>query len=124
MLNYLNRFLLVACVLAAIPVASAQTFQAQITGVVCDASGAVIPNARVAATNVATGVASSTECNDQGIYRLLALPPGQCSLSTSLRGFKTSEQDPITLQVNDSLHRNRRFRSLAGFTVICIRTIV
>ena len=34
--------------------APAQTFQAQITGVVRDPSGAVIPNARVVATNIAT----------------------------------------------------------------------
>jgi hypothetical protein len=80
---------------------SAQTFQAQITGVVRDPSGAVIPNAKVVATNIATRVAYSAESNGQGIYRLLALPPAQYKVSTSLAGFKTSEQGPITLQVND-----------------------
>ena len=80
---------------------SAQTFQAQITGVVRDPSGAVIPNASVVATNTATGLAYSTQSNEQGIFRLLALPPAQYKLSTSLTGFKTSEQGPITLQVND-----------------------
>src|SRR5436190_7604984 len=80
---------------------SAQTFQAQITGVVRDPSGSLIPNARVVATNTATGVAYSTESNAQGIYRVLSLPPGQYKLSTSIAGFKTSEQGPITLQVND-----------------------
>src|ERR1041384_6241261 len=81
--------------------ASAQTFQSQITGVVRDPSGAVIPNARVVATNIATQVAYSAESNGQGIYRLLALRPAQYKLSTSLAGFKTFEQGPITLQVND-----------------------
>src|SRR4051812_34371854 len=80
---------------------SAQTFQAQITGVVRDPSGAVIPNAKVVATNIATRVAYSAESNGQGIYRLLALPPAQYKVTTSLPGFKTSEQGPVTLQVND-----------------------
>src|SRR5438876_3437653 len=80
---------------------SAQTFQAQITGVVRDPSGAVIPNAQVVATNVATRVSYSTESNAQGIYRLLALPPARYKLSVALAGFKTFEQGPITLQVND-----------------------
>src|SRR5438552_15975906 len=82
-------------------VADAQTFQAQITGVVRDPTGAVIPNARVTATNMATRLTYSIESNGQGIYRLLALPPAQYRLTTSLAGFKTSEQGPVTLQVND-----------------------
>ena len=81
--------------------ASAQTFQAQITGVVRDATGAVIPNAKLVATNVATGVAFTAQSNEQGIYRFLALPPAQYKVSSSMQGFKTFEQGPITLQVND-----------------------
>src|SRR5712672_2816441 len=75
-----------ACILAAalLSSVSAQTFQAQITGVVRDPSGAVIPNAKVVATNIATRVAYSTESNGQGIYRLLALPPAQYKVTTSL----------------------------------------
>src|SRR5207249_7428712 len=98
-----SRKVLLACLLASawLSAISAQTFQAQITGVVRDPSGAAIPNARVVATNIATRVAYSTESNGQGIYRLLALPPAQYKVSTSLAGFKTSEQGPITLQVND-----------------------
>src|SRR5947209_3772067 len=97
------RSVLLACLLAAglAGTVSAQTFQAQITGVVRDPRGAVIPNAKVVATNTATGVAYSAESNGQGIYRLMALPPAQYKVATSLAGFKTSEQGPITLQVND-----------------------
>ena len=81
----------------------AQTFQAQMTGEVRDASGSVIPKVKVTATNIATGAPFSTESNEQGIYRLPALPPGQYNLSASLSGFKTYEQGPITLQVNDNV---------------------
>ena len=81
----------------------AQTFQAQMTGEVRDPSGSVIPKVKVTATNIATGAPFSTESNEQGIYRLPALPPGQYNLSASLTGFKTYEQGPITLQVNDNV---------------------
>ena len=80
---------------------SAQTFQAQITGVVKDSTGAVIPNAKVTATNTSTGVAYSTESNGSGIYRLLALPPAPYKLAATMTGFKSFERGPITLQVND-----------------------
>ena len=83
--------------------AAAQSFQAQITGVVRDTTGAVIPNARLKATNISTGVESSAESNDQGIYRFLALPPAQYKVSSNMTGFKSFEQGPITLQVNDAI---------------------
>src|SRR5690349_21088432 len=95
------RWLLFGVVLAVFSSLHAQTFQAQITGVVQDATGALIPNAKIVATNTATGVTYSTESNSQGIYRLPALPPAEYKLSASLAGFKTSEQGPIRLQVND-----------------------
>ena len=84
----------------------AQTFQAQMTGEVRDASGSVVPNVKVIATNIATGAVFTTQSNEQGIYRLPALPPGQYNIAASLTGFKTYEQGPITLQVNDIVTLN------------------
>ena len=83
--------------------AFAQTFQAQIIGVVHDATGAVVPNAKVTATNVATGVPYGTESNSQGLYRIPALPPAQYRITATVKGFKTFEAGPVTLQVNDSV---------------------
>jgi hypothetical protein len=84
----------------------AQTFQAQMTGEVRDASGATIPRAKLTATNIATNTSVITESNDQGIYRFLALPPGQYNVAAGATGFKTYEQGPITLQVNDNVTLN------------------
>src|SRR5438270_439228 len=99
------RSFVIVCWIGAITAASiaAQSYQAQITGVVRDSTGAVIPNARLKATNIATGVESVAESNDQGIYRFLALPPGQYKVSSNMTGFKGFEQGPITLQVNDAV---------------------
>src|SRR5215510_8113105 len=83
-----------------------QTFQAQITGEVRDVTSAVVPNVKLTATNVATNVSFSTQSNEEGIYRFLALPPAQYKITASLTGFKTYEQGPITLQVNDNITLN------------------
>jgi hypothetical protein len=91
-------FLVAVLLTALLP---AQTFQAQMTGIVRDASGAVVPGAKVTATNSATGGVYSTESNSQGLYRLVALPPAQYKLTAAMTGFKTFERSSITLQVND-----------------------
>ena len=79
----------------------AQTFTAQMTGLVTDPSGAVIPGAKLTATNIATNVAQNTVSNSEGIYRILNLPPGEYKLQAEANGFKSFTQGPITLQVAD-----------------------
>ena len=81
----------------------AQTFQGQISGEVRDATGAIVPNAKLTATNIATNTPFTTQSNEQGLYRFLALPPGQYNVTASLTGFKSYERGPITLQVNDNI---------------------
>jgi hypothetical protein len=98
----MSRFgFLVVLLLALVPLASAQTFQAQVTGVIRDSSGAVLPDTELTATNVATNIVVKTQSNEQGIYRFLALQPGNYRIGATRAGFKTFEQGPITLQVND-----------------------
>lgn len=83
-----------------------QGFQAQIGGTVTDSAGAAVPNAKVIATSVTTGVEYNARTNNEGLYRLLALPPAQYRVSVTLPGFKTFDQGPITLNVNDALTLN------------------
>ena len=86
--------------------ASAQVFNAQLTGTVTDPSGAVVPGARLTATNLATQTSVSTVSNGDGIYRFPTLTPAEYSLRCSATGFKTSEQKSVTLQVNQTLEVN------------------
>ncbi|PYU44324.1 MAG: hypothetical protein DMG54_09650 [Acidobacteria bacterium] len=66
----------------------AQIDKATISGTVTDESGAVVPNVRVTATNVETGVRYAAQSNDSGIYRIAALPIGDYSLDFEKSGFK------------------------------------
>ena len=55
---------------------SAQATSGDLTGTVIDPSGAVVPNANVAAENEATGVKTLATCGADGGYRFTNLPVG------------------------------------------------
>jgi hypothetical protein len=74
-----------------------------ISGIVKDASGAILPGVQVAATNKDTGVTSTVTTDADGFYALQALPVGMYDVQFSRSGFKTTVQSGITLRVNDAL---------------------
>ena len=80
----------------------AQTITGSFTGTITDQSGAVVPKARVTATNVATNVVSVALSNDSGIYNLLFLPLGEYSLSIQAQGFKVGKLGPFRLDANQT----------------------
>jgi len=77
-----------------------------INGTVTDASGAVIPQAKVALHNVATGVETTTATNGVGLYVFPSLLPGRYTLLFSKEGFATANQAEFTLDVDQTLTFN------------------
>ena len=75
--------------LAGIAAATAFAQNAQVTGVVKDQSGAVIPGATVTAKNVDTGLARTAVTDGEGAYRLPSLPPGRYAVTAEISGFST-----------------------------------
>ena len=59
-----------------------------IVGVVTDPSGAVIPNAKVTATNDNTGAVHNATTNGEGFYRFSFLQPGPYTVTTTASGFQ------------------------------------
>lgn len=86
-----------ALAMFAVPALHAQT--ASITGRVTDASGAVVPGAKVAVTAAASSLESASETNDQGFYNLTSLLPGAYAVSVSKPGFQTLREKGLTLAV-------------------------
>ncbi|HLH16183.1 MAG TPA: carboxypeptidase-like regulatory domain-containing protein [Bryobacteraceae bacterium] len=82
-------------------VTHAQTL-GEITGVVQDASGALIPNASVTATNSATNVARTTLTNSSGLYSFPGLVPGTYDVKVTAPGFETAVRANIVLQVQQT----------------------
>ena len=65
---------------------------ASLSGMVTDASGAVVPNASVTATNQGTGVASVTQVDNSGAYLFPGLPIGMYRIEVTAANFQTAEK--------------------------------
>jgi Carboxypeptidase regulatory-like domain/TonB-dependent Receptor Plug Domain len=79
--------------------AYAQVAGATLTGTVKDSSGAFIPNAQVAITDVATGGARTVSADGAGLYAAPNLSPGVYEIRVSATGFSTQVQKGVTLTV-------------------------
>lgn len=97
-----NRKALLLAVLVALLAgapAFAQTTTATLSGVVKDASGALVPNVKVTAKNANTGATRDTTTDIEGRYSLTNLGPGQYEVRAERVGFKTAAQSGVTLTV-------------------------
>jgi hypothetical protein len=84
----------------------AQSPNATISGIVFDPSGRVIVAAEITAVNDATRVQYFTKTNNDGIYVVGNLPPGNYRLQVAKVGFKTLIKPDIILNVQDALAIN------------------
>ena len=75
---------------------------ATITGQVVDQQGAVIANAKVTATNVATSAAHSANTTSSGNYTIPNLPPGTYDVKVEAPKFAPGLTKGIELSVGDS----------------------
>jgi len=75
------------------------SYQAQIRGLVSDASGAVLPNATVTITEVGTNVSQTAKTNSAGEYILRALRPSTYIVKATAPGFQAVEQNGVVLAV-------------------------
>src|SRR6266702_2078848 len=80
----------------------AQTITGSVNGTVTDPSGAVIPNAKVTATNVDTGVATATTTNNDGIYNIRFLQIGNYKVTIEAPGFAVATFGPFALETGQN----------------------
>jgi Carboxypeptidase regulatory-like domain/TonB-dependent Receptor Plug Domain/TonB dependent receptor len=77
----------------------AQFDTASLVGRVLDASGAVVPGAKVTATNAATNISISRITNKDGEYVIPALKEGTYRVVASMNGFVDAVTDDVRLDV-------------------------
>ena len=87
------------CCAMCVPVLRSQSTSAELQGVIRDPSGAVIPNASISVSNVATGIVRTTVSNDVGIFRVPDLVPSVYEVTVSAAGFATRRLTNIELTV-------------------------
>lgn len=90
----MRRGLLTLAVLALVAAgAFGQAETGDISGTVHDPSGAVVPNATVTVTNLATSAARSVETGSIGQFDVPGLEPGHYRVRITGQGFQTYQQD-------------------------------
>jgi hypothetical protein len=70
-------------------------------GAVRDTSGAVMPGASVTLTNTATGVTTTTQANNEGLYAFPYVQPGVYDVAASASGFQTVKKPGVTVHVTE-----------------------
>lgn len=86
--------------LAAFFASAAYAQTGQISGIVSDASGAVIPGTKIAAVNEETGIIHNTTTNEAGAYTVPLLRPGLYEVSAQHEGFRPVSRSGIRIEVD------------------------
>ncbi len=79
----------------------AQGATATLSGVVTDQTGAVLPGANIAVISIAQGFQRTAATNDEGIFVVPLLPPGNYTVKAEHEGFTPAEFREVILNVND-----------------------
>ncbi len=91
---------LAACLLVAICTsANAQTVFGGIAGIVTDSVGALVPGAKILATNQKTGATFQAISTSAGTYHFPELPLGNYTITASAQGFEQSVSTDVTVNV-------------------------
>src|SRR5437660_10054651 len=97
-------FVLLILVCAATIPALAQS-TASLTGIVTDASGAAVPNAKVTVTNKATGVSFNTQTDSDGAYLIPSLPIGVYDIEVTASCFQKALVSKLVTPVSTYVTR-------------------
>jgi hypothetical protein len=90
MLSFLMAALLSA--VFAIPAAAQSLVSGDVTGIVTDPSGAIIPNVTVTLKNNGTGQTQTSTTNASGVYRFSLVAPGAYTVTVNAPGFQNAER--------------------------------
>lgn len=96
----IGLFLWIAVLALGITVGTAfgQTSRGTLTGIVTDASGAVVAKAKVTITQQETNLQRETTTNDAGVYRFDAVELGTYSMQVQAAGFRSSDTTGVQIE--------------------------
>ncbi len=84
----------------------AQSTFGTINGVVTDASGALVPNARITVRNELTGIARETTSDTSGYYEASHLQPGRYTVVVEQTGFRQFVKQGLLLEAGRMLRND------------------
>lgn len=92
-----HTFLLVFLSLVASSLLFAQRDLGTVTGTITDAQGAAVPNAKITITEDSTGLATSLQSNDTGVFTRPAMKAGTYTVIVEASGFQKSQQKNVLI---------------------------
>src|SRR5437588_9694124 len=102
MRRFTLAFLLIILLPAAV-FAQSQATTGVIEGTVVDATGASLPGVTVTAKNTATNFEQTTTTDRAGRFRIVLLPLGPYTVTTTLEGFGSTLQKGLDLGLGQTL---------------------
>jgi len=107
----------ILCVLLSIPAWSQSLTSGDLTGVVTDQTGAVVPNAHVALSSSETGTTQNQETSGAGTYRFALLSPGAYVVSVTAPGFQSMARS-VTVAVGQTTTSNLQLALATSSTTV------
>ena len=83
-----------------------QAYFGTVSGDITDASGAVVPGAKVTLLDQQKGYQFNATSDSHGRYLFTAIPPGLYSVTVEMNGFEKTVRNNITLNVNENVTAN------------------
>ncbi len=97
----LSRLLLPLVLMVAGAAALAQA-NSELTGIVTDQTGAVVPDAKIVITDPATGFSKTTTSGGTGLYDIAGLNPANYNMKVTAKGFESFAQNGIVVNVSST----------------------
>ena len=113
---------LTAFSLLLMPSAFAQVDEGSVTGVVQDATGAVVPNAKVTLLNKDQGLSLVTTANSSGDYTFSPVRIGNYSVSADAPGFSVTTQENVNVAVSQNVRINIQLKPGAETQTVEVTT--
>ena len=99
-----------------------QVDQGSVTGVVQDATGAVVPNATVTLKNTDQGITLTTTSTSRGNYTFNPVRIGHYQVTVAAPGFSTTTQEALTVAVGQELQVNVALQAGAANQEVTVST--
>jgi Carboxypeptidase regulatory-like domain len=88
-----SSILFLLTLVVCIPASTQSLISGDVTGIVTDPSGAVLPNATVTLRNTGTGQTQQAATNASGTYRFSLLQPGEYNVTAEASGFQNGSRN-------------------------------
>jgi hypothetical protein len=126
-LNWFGRYTYISLTCLFVLLVQTQTLfgqvdQGSVSGIVQDASGAVVPNAKVTLLNKDQGLSLETTTQANGDYTFTPVRIGNYSLSVTAPGFSTTTQENLKVDLAQHLQVNIQLKTGATTETVEVTT--